>query len=315
MTPPTPAVGRLARWAGGPATVRRRALNRVLLLVPVPTRRRAQYLLAHGRPLHLSRPQRWSEKINWRMVHDRRALIAMTCDKQAAREYAAATVAPGSLRFPRTVWCGDDPAALTELSWPARWVFKSNHGTGAVVMGEGHPDPQRVADLVDLGRRWLTDRGPERWGEWGYGQARRLLMVEEAIPGTTPSGLADHKFFVADGEVRLVQVDTDRFTRHRRRFHTPTWEPLDAVCEVPLAPVAPAPPHLAEMLAVATRLGAAFDFIRVDLYDAAGGVWFGELTAYSGSGLAPLRPTALDDELGAAWTLPRLDRSGARLLA
>lgn len=314
MTPPRPSVGLLARRAGGPGTVRRRALNRVLLLLPLSTRRRAQYLLAHGRLLHLRRPQRWSEKINWRMVHDRRDLIAMTCDKQAAGDYVAATVAPGTVRFPRTVWCGDDPAALAGLSWPGRWVFKSNHGTGAVVMGEGHPDAQRMAELVDLGRRWLADRGPERWGEWGYGQARRLLIVEEAIPGTTPAGLADHKFFVTNGEVRLVQVDTDRFTRHRRRFHTPTWQPLDAVCEVPLAPLGPAPPHLAEMLAAATTLGAAFDFIRVDLYDSDGGVWFGELTAYSGSGLAPLRPAALDDELGAAWTLPRLDHTGTHLV-
>lgn len=295
----------LRRSAGGSRTVRRRALNRVLLALPPGARRRAQYLLAHGRLAHLRDPQRWSEKVNWRMLHDRRPLIAMTCDKQAAAQFVLRTAVPGTVRLPRTVWSGEDPAGLADVDWPARWVLKSNHGTGAVVPGVGTPDPARRRDLQASAARWLTGPGPERWGEWGYAQARRRVVLEEALPGTGDAGIADHKFFVVGGEVRLVQVDTDRFTHHRRRFHRPDWTPLDVVCEVPLGPVGEPPATLATMLEVAERLGAAFDAIRVDLYEAAGEVWFGELTAYSGSGLSPFRPSGLDRELGEGWVLPR----------
>ena len=47
------------------------------------------------------------------------------------------------------------------------------------------------------------------------------------------------------------------------------------------------------MLEVAETLGAAFDFVRVDLYDVGGEVWFSELTPYPGGGLDRFDP-ALD---------------------
>jgi hypothetical protein len=68
-------------------------------------------------------------------------------------------------------------------------------------------------------------------------------------------------------------------------------------------PVTPPPACLAEMIEVAEALGAAFDFIRVDLYDVDGEVWFGELTPYPGGGLDPFDP-ALNRLLGASWQLP-----------
>jgi hypothetical protein len=57
------------------------------------------------------------------------------------------------------------------------------------------------------------------------------------------------------------------------------------------------------MLEVAAALGAAFDFVRVDLYDVDGEVWFSELTPYPGGGLDRFDP-ALDEWLGARWQLP-----------
>ena len=57
------------------------------------------------------------------------------------------------------------------------------------------------------------------------------------------------------------------------------------------------------MTEVSEALGREFDFIRVDLYDVEGSVWFGELTPYPGGGLDPFDPR-LDRELGALWVLP-----------
>ncbi|WP_424945180.1 ATP-grasp fold amidoligase family protein [Blastococcus xanthinilyticus] len=50
--------------------------------------------------------------------------------------------------------------------------------------------------------------------------------------------------------------------------------------------------------------GRASDFIRVDLYDVDGEVWFGELTPCPGGGPDPFDPE-LDRVLGRYWTLPR----------
>ena len=55
------------------------------------------------------------------------------------------------------------------------------------------------------------------------------------------------------------------------------------------------------MLEIAAALGKEFDFVRVDLYDVDGHVYFGELTHYPGGGLVRIRPRAFDRALGDLW--------------
>ena len=128
-----------------------------------------------------------------------------------------------------------------------------------------------------------------------------MLLVEEFLG----ADLADYKFLVFGGRVGIVQVDTGRSgRRHQRRLYTPDWRPLDVVePHMAAAPVTPPPVGLPVMTRVAEELGREFDFIRVDLYDVDGTVWFGELTPYPGGGLDPFDP-GLDRELGARWVLP-----------
>ena len=115
---------------------------------------------------------------------------------------------------------------------------------------------------------------------------------------------ADHKFLVLGGRLRLVQVDTGRFTEHRRRLYRPDWTPVD-VTEAMAPGTFTAPPKtLARMTEVAEALGAAFDFVQVDLYEVDGEVWFGELTPYPGGGLDRCDP-ALDVLLGTGGSCPR----------
>lgn len=275
--------------------------------LPVPARRRVMYFKVHRRLLRLHRPVTFSEKVNWRIVRDRRDLIAGTCDKLWMKDYAT-EVAGELVRVPRTYWAGTDLRELAELDLPQRWVLKPNHRSGHVHFGEGAPD---VAQLQRLTADWMHDKQAVRFGEWGYSQARPCLLVEEVIgvPGAPPS---DVKFFVFAGGVSLVQVDSDRFSGHRQRFYTPAWEPLEVRANFPLARPEPPPAALEAMLAAAARLGSAFDFIRVDLYEDPGAgqggalPWFGELTPYPSGGLQPFRPRSLDVALGAQWRLPAL---------
>jgi hypothetical protein len=273
-----------------------RAYRAVLRRLPVRPKRALLYREAHGRWPRTRRPETFTEKINWRVVHDRRALIGRLGDKVAMKRYAS-RVCPG-LAVPAVLWAGTDLRDLAGTPLPHRWVLKPNHGTMRVHVGSGEPDVDR---LLHLTGGWLDEPLYRDRGEWVYSRARRLLLVEEFLG----EGLADVKFLVFGGRAALVQVDTDRFgPRHRRRLYTPDWTPLD-VAERHMAPgpVTPPPATLPRMIEVAEALGQEFDFVRVDLYDVEGVVWFGELTPYPGGGLDPFDP-GLDRELGARWVLP-----------
>jgi hypothetical protein len=268
----------------------------VVLRLPLPLKRAVLFRRAHGR--WPGRPPRtFTEKVNWRVVHDRRPLIAQLGDKLAMKDHAL-RVLP-SLNVPSVLWTGTDVAELARRELPERWVLKPNHGTMRVHVGAGRPD---VARLQQLTRDWMDEPLYRTRGEWVYSQARRLLFAEEFL-GADGEVPADHKFLVFGGRVRLVQVDTGRFGTHRRRLYTPDWRPVDVDEAVAPGPVTAPPRSLPAMLEVAERLGSAFDFVRVDLYDVGGEVWFGELTPYPGGGLDRFDPE-LDRVLGAAWQLP-----------
>jgi hypothetical protein len=59
------------------------------------------------------------------------------------------------------------------------------------------------------------------------------------------------------------------------------------------------------MIHIAEALGQETDFVRVDLYDIADRIVFGELTSYPGGGGVTYSPESFDADLGRYWSVPR----------
>jgi hypothetical protein len=254
---------------------------------------------------HFRHPTTFSEKINWRILYDRREILVDTCDKLRAKERAARL----GIAVPETIWFGTDVTELANHPLPERWVLKPNHGSGHVYFGRGS-----VADVPELRaatRGWLGKSLAARSGEWAYTHARPGLILEERL-GQGEEAPSDYKFFVFDGEPAVIFVEVDRINNWCRRVYTPDWSPLTVRLGLagkvrPLAAVVDRPETLPAMLRAASALGQGFDFVRVDLYSEGDTVYFGELTPYPGGGLARFWPREFDSELGAHWKLPLLE--------
>jgi hypothetical protein len=98
--------------------------------MPVELRRRALFLYCNRRFPHFKKPLTFNDKVNWRILTDRRPLLEWTCDKLAMKERACGV--PG-LRIPRTYWAGTDLRELAAAELPEHWVLKPNHRTGLVL--------------------------------------------------------------------------------------------------------------------------------------------------------------------------------------
>jgi hypothetical protein len=283
---------------------------------PLSVRRHILFLIGHHQVGNFRKPSTFSEKVNWRIINDRRELLRYTCDKlYNKREAEARGVAVAT-----TLWQGRSLKDLAGLTLSERWVLKPNHGSGLVAFGEG---PIRdVTPLETATRHWLGKSGPAREGEWAYTQARPLFIVEEML-GTGNRPPTSYKFFVFNGEplfIAVISVDEERFSPWRSRlgrrwppprtamgFYTSSWEQLDVrLGDFPLGTLEPRPSTLPAMLSAAGKLARDFDFMRVDLFSDRGKVYFGELTPYPSAGLSPFSPREFDVELGSHWTLPRL---------
>lgn len=273
----------------------------VMFKLPVQSRRRALFMHFNRRLPHLENPVTFNEKVNWRILNDRRPLLEWTCDKLAMKAHVRTV--PG-LRVPRTLWVGTNVRELENVELPEHWVLKPNHRSGIVLFGHGRPD---TSSLTAITRNWLRSVQSEDFHEWAYSKAQPVLLAEDllGVPGSPPP---DYKYFVFAGQVAAVQVDVGRHSMHRRRIYRPDWSPLEVSSgNYPLAPIESPPVNLKEMLAVAKEIGRPFDFIRVDLYSIDGETVFGELTPYPGSGFDRLVPESFDAELGAWWELPNVE--------
>jgi hypothetical protein len=256
----------------------------------------------HNRKLpHFSKPVTFSDKVNWRILNDRRPLLEWTCDKLAMKEYAE-NAGLDRLRVPRTIWSGSDLGELRAVDLPEHWVLKPNHRSGLIYFGHGQAD---LRELSAVTATWLDTFESSKMREWAYAAARPMFLVEELLgpPGSPPP---DYKIFVFDGEPDLIEM-VNRYDGNQQRLYRADWTPLEVLYGPQgIAPVAPPPPDLDRMLEISRDLGKPFDFIRVDLYDLDGSIVFGELTPYPCGGLERFRPASFDVELGRKWRLPAL---------
>jgi hypothetical protein len=272
------------------------------------------------------RPESFAGKVRWKMLKDRRLLLTTFADKVAARRYVGRVVGADCLTECHAV--ASDPRDLDRQALPREFVAKVSHSYNAMwIVSDAADRPASPSDhprvmitrpdaldwnlFDETFRKWL--RPSPASAEWAYKDIPPRLIVEELLRGRNGEIPPDYKFYVFDGRVRLVHMDIDRFTAHRRRVYLPDWTPLDVVTVwlpdpttpvFPLAPVTPPPEALSRMIEIAEALGQETDFVRVDLYDIDGRVVFGELTNYPDAGGSGFAPAAFDLEVGSWWTLP-----------
>ena len=115
----------------------------------------------------------------------------------------------------------------------------------------------------------------------------------------------DYKFLCFNGEPKLLWVDMDRTTNHKRAFLDMDWNMLDVTSNrTKTDEFIPKPYGFERMVEVARDISKDFPFVRVDFYSVNEKLYVGELTFYPWSGCVEFTPDSFDFELGSYFTLP-----------
>ena len=154
-------------------------------------------------------------------------------------------------------------------------------------------------------KKWMAADFSAIGREWAYKNSPKKILIEEFLDGPDGQSPYDYKIFCFNGKPGFVQVDTDRFSGHRRSFYGLNWQQLPFGLEYPVeSRVLPKPIGFDEMIVIAKKLSQQFPFVRCDLYDCNGKVYFGELTFYPEKGTGMFSPRKADDDVGAMLSLP-----------
>lgn len=125
-----------------------------------------------------------------------------------------------------------------------------------------------------------------------------IIKIEHENP---IEDLKDYKFFCFNGKVKCFKIDFGRFVEHHANYYSPEGRLLP-FGEKGLEPdpnhIEIMPENLNKMISIAEQLSDGFKFLRVDLYNVKGRIYFGELTFYPAAGMLPFVPNEWDEKLG-----------------
>lgn len=257
-----------------------------------------KYARLHGRPVDLTNPQRFTEKLARRMIALNRGEnpeFTPLADKYSVRAYVASKV--GEQYLIKLLWHGQDPSAIPFDSLPTEYVIKSNHACRQVIVVRGEPDRTAIRNRVS---GWLKTNHYWANREYQYYHIKPRVLIEEYLRSQDSGGPLDYRFWCFRGQPEVIQVDNH--AHDINPFFDTEWNLLDLhYREKASRPRLSKPRNFDEMMVMASRLSAPFDFVRVDAYNIDGKIYFGELTFTPVGGGIKFRPERWDLQLGEKW--------------
>jgi hypothetical protein len=261
--------------------------------------------LAHFRHLrklpNLKHPRTLNEKIAWRKLYQHNPQFSIFTDKIAVKREIARII--GEQHIIETLWVGNNPEDIPFDALEPPYVIKVNHSSGGHVFIRTAQDIKRD-EIVASMREQLGFLHGYRYREWAYWGIPHKVMVERMIVMPDHGVPEDYKFLTYHGRVHFIQLDCGRFREHRRNYYDREWNLLPMKIRHPRTsePVSK-PVNLGQMINLAEKIGAQFDFVRVDLYSPPQGILFGETTFYPGAGLSLFFPRDWDLIFGEPWKI------------
>ncbi len=273
------------------------------LIRPLPDRAAIQILLVRKfkRLCDFQNPITFNEKINWRKLYQRDPRLSVFADKIAVKREIARLV--GEQYVVPTLWHGERPEDIPFESLKPPYVIKTNHGWNDAVFIRSKDGIDKKKIAAKMKKALRRDHGRAN-RERAYRGIKPEILVEKMLQtpdGGTPN---DYKFFVYHGKAHFVQVDSNRFGEHKMAFFGRDWNKLPFTKgNLQIEGDVPKPLHYDLMIELAEKIGAQFDFVRVDFYDLPEGVFFGETTFYPAAGFGRFYPDEWDEIFGRPWKI------------
>lgn len=287
----------------------RMAILKALSFVPDSIMLSLQYRIKMKRWPNLKHPQRWTEKLQVYKMKYRNPILSVCVDKYGVRSYIKQKGLEDILTKLYGIYEHAEDIDFSTL--PNSFVMKTTDGGGGnnikIVFDKHSIDIKTTRKELNS---WLNIKDINAGREWAYiGIKKSQIIVEELLinPSNPKAGIEDFKILCFHGEPQYIIVDKDRYIDHKRNFYTTDWKRLDVTTDHDqFEEEYSKPANFNKMLDIARKLSSEFPFVRVDLYNIEGKIYFGELTFYPWSGYVQFTPDSFDYQLGVLFNTDTL---------
>ena len=251
-----------------------------------------------GYDLNLDNPRTFNEKLQWLKLYDRKDIYTKMVDKYEVKNYVADKI--GKEYIIKTLGIYEKFEDIEFNKLPNKFVIKCTHDSGGIVICKDKDklDLKKSKKIINKSLKnnfYLNGR------EWPYKNVKPRIIIEKYMEDEQLKELRDYKFFCFNGKCRCFKIDYDRYTCHKANYYDECGNILE-FGELAFAPDykkrIELPKKLKTMVMLAEKLADNNKFLRVDLYEINGKIYFGELTFYPASGFGKFTSEEWDLKLG-----------------
>lgn len=252
------------------------------------------YYLRTGEKLRLDDPKSFNEKLQWLKVYDHNPRYTNLVDKIEAKRLIGEIIGNQYIVPLYGVWERAEDIDFSIL--PDKYVLKCNHDQGSVIVIS---DSNKVnnTEIISFFKSRLKKRVYTACREYAYKGIKPKVFAEEYLG----EAICDYKFYCFNGEPKFLYVSQgiEREGTLKIDFFDMEWNPMPFYRTDHLRlGTMPCPTHFDEMKEIARKLSKGTKFVRIDLFEEKGKVYFSEFTLLPASGFAKFEPPETDSILG-----------------
>ena len=256
-----------------------------------------QYITHHK--LDLDNPIRYTEKLQYLRlyVYPKDPLVSKCAGRVGVRDYIK------EIGFEDTlipiIGIYDDFDDIDFDALPNQFAMKCTHGSGMNYICFDKSNADKIA-LRKKFNKWLKTNYGKKTVELHYAPIKPQIIIEELMLENNKLP-TEYKIHVFNGVAKSLYVVTSRGVDIRYNNYYIDWTPFDGSqfngwkkTDYPLEK----PDNFENMVVLAEKIAKKFPFVRVDLYDINGKIYFSEMTFTPAKGTLILDDDKADFEMG-----------------
>lgn len=264
------------------------------------------YYLKMGKKLNIDSPETFNEKLQWLKHYDQNPIYTKMVDKYEAKKYVGSIIGEEYIIPTFGVYENFDQIDFDNL--PDQFVIKCTHDSNGICICRDVKSfnkeiaRQKIQRSLKQNYYWASH-------EWPYKNVEPRIIVEKYMEDKKTPSLVDYKFFCFNGEPKFLYVSQGLENHNTASisflYLNWTFAPYERSDYKPFEQLPDKPQHYDDMIRIARKLSAGIPFLRVDLYEINGKIYFSELTFSPCGGYIPFKDEEHDLEIGHLLILPR----------
>ena len=262
------------------------------------------YQIKMNQELVLENPILYTEKLQWLKLYDQRPEYTVMVDKYEVKKYVANKIGSEYVIPLLGVWENAEDIDFDLL--PEKFVLKTTHDSGSYVVCKNKCELDILATRKRM-EKFLRRKYYNHNREWPYKNVKPRVIAETYMEDSVYGELRDYKFFTFAGKPKVLYIAQGRGSGNETvaDFFDMDFNHLPFTIDHNMADVPPEKPLNFELMKkLAEKLSEGTPQLRVDFYEVNGKVYFGEMTFFHCSGMAPFHPVEWNRIFGEWVSLP-----------